>query len=428
MPVTWLLPAIVALLGADALEAWQLGPIPIQWLSRFGAIALAAWFLVTGRLHFAPGSGWLLLLLTWTGLVGAASAAFGQERVMPPLATTTYPVFIALRVMNLLAFLGMMALTYTVLVQGRERQLQRALVTLGAVVAIIAVYLYAAQVFGLPQPARNRIGTGGEEQGLTFTYAFHRALGTFREPSHLAEWLALPMFLSFAAHTKRQYMQGVVIAAALLLTGSLTGIVGAGVGLVVALIITNPLSTEKLKLLGRIAIVGALALIVFQEVVASNLPGSVSLYDVLFGRLAPILEGGLGASNRDYIYTFVGSVPIPPLGFGIGNANLELSRYFGSELVVSFLSLYFTMAYSLGIPGLLLVGGLLVAPIGRLWMFASTRLHDRIVYLAVAGYCAWLVVFGVRADEFPPMFAVVYALVAYFGRPVGRTGAGTLAA
>lgn len=408
----WLLIAISLVLFADSLEAWQLGPIPIQWLSRSAAIAFGALLVMKGRLHFAPGTGWLLLLIAWGLIRTGWIAAFGPTVVMPALATTSFHVFVALRIFNLLAFLAVIQLVFTAIVEGRRERLQATLVTLGAVAAVIAIYFYFAQILGLPQPPRNRVSTGGGEQVLHFSYAFHRALGTFREPSHLAEWLAVPLFLSFGARSRRQYIEGVIMAAALLLTGSLTGIVGTVAGLVVALILTNPFGVEKIRILTRIAIVGAIGMFVFQKVVVTNLPGSIGLFDVLTGRLQPILEGGMSTSNRFYVYAFVENVPITFLGVGLGIANLELGRFLQSDLVVSFLNMFFNTAYALGVPGVVLLAGFLLAPVVRLWTRARHMLQERTVYLSAAAVFTWWVVFFVRADEFSPMFAVAYAFLA----------------
>lgn len=412
----WLVPAFAFLLITDALEAWQIGPIPIQWLSKTGSVAIAIWLVGAGRLFFAPGSVLFIAFVAWAAAVTTWFAVFSAiPHPMPAMATTPFPVFVALRFLNLFAFFAIAQITYTLLKAGKQDQIVKVVILLGVLVAATGIYLYVAQTLGLPQPPRNRAGTSGGEQVTTFSYAFNRALGTFREPSHLAEWLTLPLFLCFADRRRARTTEAVVIAAALLLTGSLTGIVGAGMGLAAALVVTNPFGANKLRILTRVLAITLVGLWVFQQTVASNLPGSVSLVDVLSGRLSPILEGGLAESNRFYIYNFLRDTPAPFWGAGLGAANLEVSAYLNSDLVTSFLSVYFNTLYATGAVGMTMLAIFLGLPLVRLWIEARTRLDDRYTYMTAAAYCTWLIVFAVRAEELAPTFGVAYAMLVFIG-------------
>lgn len=106
------------------------------------------------------------------------------------------------------------------------------------------------------------------------------------------------------------------------------------------------------------------------------------------------------------------SVPPPMLGLGLGNANLVLSQWLRSPLEVSFLSLYLNVVYSTGVPGLVLLAMFLVRPLLRVLRSRTLRTAGE-TFVVVAGYVAWLAMFGVLSEEFTVMFAVAFACLAY---------------
>ena len=95
----------------------------------------------------------------------------------------------------------------------RLRPIVQRTTAVGVLCAAMALYIYVAQLSGLPEPPRTRMGTGGDQQATTFTYAFHRAMGTFQEPGDLASWLVLPLFLSFLARGRYKNLGSIAIAA-----------------------------------------------------------------------------------------------------------------------------------------------------------------------------------------------------------------------
>ena len=138
---------------------------------------------------------WLFFL--WAMLVTAASTVSHDYASFMPLgATTPYPVFILLRFFTLLSFVASVYVALWLLQQGCREHVIKAVVTIGCFISVAALYIYAAQIYGLPELPRNRLGTAGGLQAIRFTYDFHRAIGTFREPSLLAAWLIVPLFLA----------------------------------------------------------------------------------------------------------------------------------------------------------------------------------------------------------------------------------------
>jgi hypothetical protein len=411
-----ILGAFALSVAGTALGAYNLGPVPVQWMAQLLVIGVAV-LLGLRHLYAVPGSGLFAVLVTWALVVTIANAAIGDFGMrMPPAATTSYPLFIVLRFMALFAFIAVVFITYWLLREGHRDRVVRILVIGGSMVAAAAIYIYVAQLYGWWEPLRSRLGTSGGEQPTVFTYAFHRALGTFREPSHLAEWLAVPLFLSFAHPGRTRYLHVMLIGTALLLTGSLTGILGVVAGLTGAIVLTNPFRAGGAKLLLQVAGALALALAVFSRVAVSYVGEGAQLLEVIEERLAPVLMGGgMGASNRDYVFEYMASRPIPLVGEGLGNANIVFSEALGSPVVASFVSLYNNYLMSLGVVGVLLLAVFLLRPVVGALRIPPAR-RDVRLRLVLAGYLTWLLMFAVHSEEPAFMFGVVFALLAFEAR------------
>jgi hypothetical protein len=398
------------LFAGTSLAAYNVGPVPLPWLAAAGFIALgAALVLGTNRVRLIPGGGAFFLFLAWTVFVQTLNAGrFGA--LLPSGASLPYVPFVLVRYMNLFAFAATLYLTYWLLTEGKGADLIRWIVRIGFVIALVSIYIYIAQQFGLPEPARTRAGTAGAAQVLFFGY--RRALGTFREPSHLAEWLLLPLFLSFAVRGPRARLHSATIGAALLLTVSLGGIASCVGGVMGGLVLSNPLKPRNLRLLVLITLGFALLLFVAQ-ITSVGISGQ-SVYSILNVRTLEILEGGVGSSDRAYIAEFVHSFPPPLLGYGLGNANIFVASKLGIDLVVSFLSLYVNVAYSSGIIGLLLLSFFMIQPIVRNAISDGGRKIRRPVPILMC-YVAYLLVFAAGPEELSIAFAIIAAFLLYDG-------------
>ncbi|HJP60778.1 MAG TPA: hypothetical protein VJ865_12295, partial [Gemmatimonadaceae bacterium] len=282
------------------------------------------------------------------------------------------------------------------------------IVRIGVIIAGLAIYIYVAQQYGLWEPPRTRIGTAGAAQVLFFGY--RRALGTFREPSHLAEWLVLPFFLSFVLKGRASRFSGLVIGLALLLTVSLGGIGSAVAGMVGGLMLNNPLHPKNIK---RIVIVAvALGLLLLAAKFTSIGLNGQSVYTMLNVRTLDILEGGIGNSDRAYIADFISRYPPPVVGYGLGNANILAASKMGIDLIVSFLSLYVNVMYSSGLIGLGLLAVFLVQPIVRRGLYAVGAAGERSIAVLM-GYVAYLFLFAAGAEELSISFAIITAFMLY---------------
>jgi hypothetical protein len=278
--------------------------------------------------------------------------------------------------------------------------------------SLFALYVYVAQIYGLPEPPRSRMGTSGGEQAVRFSYQFHRAIGSFREPSHLAEWLIAPFYLSLLRRGRWAWLASTLIAFAMVLTGSLTGLASVALGFLAALLwLQSP--RQLLRMAWSYALPFAGAVVLFSALAVSYDDSAANLAGTLWSRIEPILEtGSFQATNRASVYTYLENNPPAFFGRGLGNSNLEYAASVGSPAVTSFLSLYWNVLYSCGYPGLALMVWFLSRPLLRRGSFLQTSGRARL--LLTAAYISYLAAFGVHTEEPPIQFALLFGLVAYY--------------
>jgi len=408
MRATTVRTCLAGLIFLSALGAYSVGGIPIQWLAQAGTILLAVLLVSTRRAPLPRGTVPFGLLLGWLAVVTLVAQALGNDyaALMPSRASTPYPVFVVLRFLALLSFVSTAVVAHWLVVHGHEGLLLRRLVLIATVVSVASLYIYAAQVSGLPEPPRTRPGTGGGQQVIRSSYPFHRAMGTFREPSHLAEWLVAPLLLSFALHGSPLNWSSGIIAAATLLTGSLTGILAVAFGLVSAWVVTRRKRLRRTALVGISLLCG---LAVFQMVATSHTGKPVDLPGTLWKRLAPALREGVPATNRGYVYEAFGRIEVPFCGFGLGHASIVFSRSLRSDLIASTLNLYLHIWLAGGAIGLALLGVTLAGPLWRL-LFASRAGNAGRLAWILGSYVGWLLMFAGHSEELNVMFGVVYGL------------------
>jgi len=405
------------LLIVNALGAYCIINIPFEWLSQLGFIAIIILLLIDRNIYIVPGSKILFSLFLWAIIVTSVNIFFNDYiSLMPTLSTTSYPLFVCLRFIKLLSFIAAIYLTYWLVVKGERHSVIKWTVIIGTVVSIIAIYYYFVRIYGLPAFLPNRLSTGGRiptEFG-TYTYAFHRAAGTFREPSHLAEWLILPFFLSFIYCKKKFNAYAIIMGATILLTGSMTGIIGGIIGFVAAIIIANVFKLNNLKIFIRVIVLTLIVLIIFNVLVISYTTEKVDIFKIINNRLSSILfKGGMVQSNRGYVYRYISSnTPSLLFGSGLGNSNILFSQYLNNDLICSFLSLYFNYLYSTGVLGIILLCIFLFNPVIKVILSKKIRQDNQIIFM-IAPYVSYLAMFAVHSEEFSIMFAIIYALMIY---------------
>ena len=395
-----------------SLAAYAIGPIPFPWLAQILAMYLFLWIGFKSGLRIAPGMVLFVFFFVYALVITSYQSIIGDYfRFMPPKATTPYLMYVALRFMTMASFGALVFAAFWFLVRGWKPQVVRLLTVLCFVFSLAAIYIYLAQIYGLPEPPRTRMGTGGGEQSVKFTYAFHRALGTFREPSHLAEWLVLPLFMSFASGGMLAYLARGLGVIALFLTGSLTGIGAILGGMAGGFLFMMPfMSMAVVKSVFRMVLIGAIGLSAFSLVVSSKGSKGADLIDVLVKRVEPLKEKGVGQSNRNYVYAYLASKDIPWFGEGLGNSNLKFTQATGLNATASFLNLFVNIELSLGYIGLALFIVFLVTPF---FILFANRFYkfDADHYLILASFFGWLFVFFAHSEELSLHFAVNYSLL-----------------
>lgn len=410
---------IILLLG-NALNAYNIGDIPIEWISYVGFIALALFVLMTDKLYIVPGSKLMLSFFLWAMAVTVLNIFFKDYgSLMPRLTTTTYPVFVTLRFLRILSFIATIYLVYWLLRSEYKESLIRYTVIIGTVISILSIYILIAQIFGLPEFFRSRNLIIGAPQSVriftVFDYRYYRAMGTFIEPGFLGEWLIVPFFLSLKFRNHMFNVNSFLIGLTIFLTFSLGTILAIACGVAGAILFLNPIRLMNIKKLRRMALIALFILAFYFSVnkiyalLGTNIP---TIWQLFMDRIEPILEGGMKSSNRYYIYDYLSNNPIPFVGYGVGNSAIILSHYFNSELMMSHVSLYINIICATGIIGLILFYLFLLFPVFGLNKVKRMR-EGRENLLFLASFLSCLVAFAVISEELTIMFAITYAFLVY---------------
>lgn len=399
----------------SSLAAYNVGPIPITWMGQAGFIALAiGLILYVNKVRIVPGAGWLLFFIFWAFVLNTLNA--GEfSTMMPPRATLPYALYIAVRYINILSFASAFYLTYWLLKSGYQKELVRMIIIVGLIASAGAGYVYLAQILGLPELPRTRLGTSGGAQATTFSsgmFSYRRALGTFREPSHLAEWLMLPFFLSFLRRDRLGKWGRIAIGGTIMLTVSLTAFFSVALGTGLSMLLTNPFNRKYMRLLGLAVIIGGVLFVVLQNiVVGSGLDGS-TLAAVVTGRIGTTIGGGFGKTDRAYVYELMAEHPLPALGYGFGNGNLYGSALTQNDAVMSFLSLYVNTLYATGFLGFAVLLIFIFRPVVQ-YLRSRARRQGIEVPVILMTYFSYLVAFGVTSEELSTPFALTAAMLTY---------------
>lgn len=229
----------------------------------------------------------------------------------------------------------------------------------------------------------------------------------------LAQWLVLPFFLSILQGARSAALKTVTIGVTILLTGSLTGIISLIAGYTGALLISFR-KVEKRPSWGGL-LLGLICITVFSYLAISNRGDDIHPLAAIVDRITNIMNNGVEVSGRGYIYSFVSNVPVPEFGYGLGNAQILLSRFVESGLIVSYLSVYLNFLYSFGIVGLFILLAFFLFPIIFFLHKTKSQLQrqSKEIFFLLSAYIAWLIMFAVLSEEFTLMFAVSYALLVF---------------
>lgn len=404
-----LLPLFKFLFFISALSSYALLGIPIQWLGL--AFSCAIFILMLFKKNFLISKIHLPLYLfvMWSFFVTLISMPFNTFP-MPSLATSGYEIFIFLRLLKLIAFLSIFIITIKVMEIYGYRNITKHIINLGFFIAIYSFYTYFATLYNLPELPRNRLGTGGAEAVTSFTYDFHRATGTFLEPSHLGEWLSLPFLLSFIIQERLIIFKRVTMGIVILLTGSFGTILSIILGLCLTVLILLVDLRRNALMLSMLKYIFVATLLIIISFLLINILLSGIFIDQLGERLSSLTEFGLVGSNRGYVYLFLANNPVPITGYGLGFSNLFLTNISGGTAMMSFLSLYINTLYSSGIIGFIILIVALFYPL-FLIIINSSRNKKSDVFYIVWAYITLLILFIVNMEELTVTFAISYASV-----------------
>jgi hypothetical protein len=160
-------------LSFEALGAYTLAKVPFPWIGNVLVVCLAILLAVRTRYASLAGLGFLLMLTAW-GIVVTIGNCLAEDysHLMPRLASTSYTVFIGLRFLSLLNFASYLYIIAWLINRGQKRMVVSRILMIATVVAITSLYIYVADVKGLPKPVRNRLSTSGTEQLAEYSSHF----------------------------------------------------------------------------------------------------------------------------------------------------------------------------------------------------------------------------------------------------------------
>ena len=316
------------------LDAFSLGGVPVPWIG-FSICVLSS---ISNR--WMPFRSLSLSYLALICLLAVSTALYSY--------TQSPNSYLAYRFFNLVGFL--IIVNYIVMFSAKASNLEsldRWLVGIGVFSAVIAVGVFALHVAGLGDIPRNRIGTGGMEQAIIFTFEIggqtERALGAFREPSFLAMALILPGIIALRNNQFRAFF---IILTALYLTYSFGAVFSLLAGVFVSLCFC-----ANARRLVPVAV--SLGILLFSPLIFLEhlLPDNIYIE-----RLKLISSIAVSESSRGYIYE---NLSLLSIGFftggGVGSLAFGLADVLGVDHPVSVLNLYLSVLSSAGVLALLLL-------------------------------------------------------------------------
>lgn len=393
------------------LGAYSIASVPLTWFSMGFFILSPAPLIFYGNIKIVPSLENIIAYLVYGIIILFANNILYSPLPMPPFASTPYVTYTILRIVTVLSYAAAMLASYNIVLNGETDRILRSHVYLLGFVTASGIYIYLAQRYGLWEPPRTRMGTGGQDftsEVVEFQYSFHRALGTFREPSHLANWLAATiLFLLPQKEIFRKFWAKFFLLISsvflLILSGSLLGAICLFAGFVALVVVSG----------GRSWLLAVFPLIVIPIIIwFANTVFGVDIVSAISPRLQAILDDGLIGSNRSYVFEYFLSNPPSLLGIGIGQSSLSYSMYSGSLLLSPIINAFFNILYETGIIGFSLIV--------LSFSFVFTRMGpilkagDLVALGALAVHVSWLFAYFGMVPELSPYHATIVGV--FFGR------------
>ena len=433
----------------EGLDAFSLFTIPLSWIGVvvFVSIYLYLKFVSKeGYIFDLIGIKYFLYYLVFVTLIRTITFEYD----IPELATTNVYEYLALRLLKILSFYGVISITVWLTLKKSIEFVTKLIVYVGVAISLLSLYSYFSYVFDWSDFVRNRPGTGGWTQPIRRACSVLRNYGTFREPSFLAVWIApiIPLMFKFARQNSIWYLVSILPILSLVLTRSLTGVVS--ILLVFGLVFVFKL--VRLKSFDFHLVIPVF-LILLMSIFSNNLSykfpaldpsmcppesadkcncsiyddeqdkakNSNNVFESIFNRVAIISSGGIGGfENIDILSKYIQSESLKIFGDGLGISNLKFSPrydeltkqvkedeiiYKNPGQVVSFNNLYGNLYLSGGVIALLMF--LLI--ISNMFM-RIVRLKEFDQYL-MSGLLLILLMFFFQAEELSSMLAIYVGLI-----------------
>ena len=381
----------------EGLDAFSFLSIPLPWI---GIVLVISLYVINYFFGYDYEFDKLASLRIWIFYLFLVTAirAISFDQSLPEYATTTFNQYISLRFLKLLSFLVAIWAIHLINEYKSKEKIIEFIVFAGLCISLLSLYSYFSYIFEIPDFNRTRSGSGGWTQPIKKACSILRNYGTFREPSFLAVWLAPTIVLIFSLARKRKYwyLISIIPVLSLVLTRSLTGVVG----LVVLLLFVSIIWILKNKTI-NVHLLIPVIIILMTSVLANNLsykfppldpsmcpPNTpdkcnCSIYDdeedeaknseevtgSIYTRAGLIASGGIESfSNLAYINEYIKINGIKIFGEGIGIANINYSfeyedlsnrvierRVWFSNpgQIVAFNNLYANLLFSSGLVGLI---------------------------------------------------------------------------
>ena len=433
----------------EGLDAFSLFTIPLSWI---GVVVFVSIYLY---LKFVSKEGYIFDLIgikyfLYYLVVVTLIRTITFDYDVPELATTNVYEYLALRLLKILSFYGVISITVWLTLKKGIEFVTQLIVYVGIAISLLSLYSYFSYVFDWSDFVRNRPGSGGWTQPIRRACSVLRNYGTFREPSFLAVWIApiIPLIFKFARKNSIWYLVSILPILSLVLTRSLTGVVS--ILLVFGLVFVFKL--VRLKSFDFHLVIPVL-LILLVSIFSNNLSykfpaldpsmcppesadkcncsiyddeqdkakNSNNVFESIFNRVAIISSGGIdGFENIDILSQYIQSENLKIFGDGLGISNLKFSPkydeltkqinedeiiYKNPGQVVSFNNLYGNLYLSGGVIALVMF--LLI--ISNMFI-RIVRLKEFDQYL-MSGLLLILLMFFFQAEELSSMLAIYVGLI-----------------
>ncbi len=338
----------------EGLDAYSIISIPLSWI---GISVLVFTFIVnfysgwrSDMARSSPLKLWVFYVITLT-LV----QAFISDEILPKYASTTFGQYISLRLLKVVAFLIAIWIIHLLNDYLNKDQIITYIAYIGLLISLLSIYSYFSYIFDLPDFPRTRPGSGGWTQPIRRACSILRNYGTFREPSFLAVWIApiIPLIFYLAQKKKFWYFLSAIPILCLVLTRSLTGIIGL-IMTFIFIAFYNFVKTREVNIKFLLPVLLVLIVSFLGNSLTYKFPAldpsmcppyppdqcdcsiyqddldvaknSENITSSVFSRFSLIVSGGLDAfENTLFLRNYIKENGLTVFGQGVGLSNISLS-------------------------------------------------------------------------------------------------------